>query len=259
MASTSTATGLHSGKDFKAHQINNSACYAEMTSEPLVDAHDNLLAAVRHKKTPYFRHLSDSKLQLLPRDERSVRHNEVIQQLLSLLSAATTDVSIFTYVFEDDGTESKYEQTLFAMNRSADFRWYAESQIQFDDFTYIQPDLCGRDTSRMAPTRTRPGIIIEVIDSHFPEPETFEKLMELSRCSYHVYFLVMGEFRLHHAQKLYKFPIQKNCPFRLRSAWALINGELVKNGVAQTLTSTDPALRAAEALDRFTRASNNSR
>lgn len=258
MASTKTATGLHSGKPFKAQQINDSACYAAMTSEPLVDAYDNLLAAVRHKTTPYFRHLSDTQMRQLPRGERTVRHNKVIQQLLGLLSA-TTDVSIFTYVFEDDDTASKHEQTLFAMHSSADFRWYAESQIQFDDFTYIQPDLCGRDVSRMAPTRPRPSIIIEVIDKHFPERETFEKLMALSRCSYHVYFLVMGEFPLHHAQNLYKFPIKHDCPFRLRSAWALINGELVKNGVVQTLKSTDPTLRAAEALDRFTRASNNSR
>lgn len=249
MASTNIATGLHSKTTFKASEINIPARYAVMTSEPLVDATDSPLAAVRKKGAPHFRRLGKSiSIRQIPRKKASVRHNETINQLLSALQLGGRDITIFTYVFEEDGSPTHSEQTLFFLKAGADFRWYRENPIQLEDFTYIQPDLSGRDVSKMAPTVGRPAVIIEVIDTHFPNPETFEKLMALSRAAHHVYFLVLGEFPNLHAQTLFKFTIQKGQPFLLRSAWALLNGELVRNGVPQTLTSTDPKLRSREAL-----------
>lgn len=260
MASTTTAIGLHSRKTFQTWEIDDHARYAEMTSEPLVDINDTPLAAVRKKGSPHFRRLDKgAQLRQLPKAEPSIRHKNTIASLLSALQIGGRDISIFTYVFGEDDTEDKSEQTLFSLNGSSEFRWYSESPIQFEDFSYIQPDISGRDTSRMAPTRGRPAVIIEVIDTHFPEPETFEKLMSLSRSSYHVYFLVMGTFQLDHAQRLYKFPLKTDVPFRMRTAWALINGELVRNGVARELKSSDLKLRAAEALDIFFRESTTSR
>jgi hypothetical protein len=255
MAKTTTAIGVQSKRLYQASEIDDHARYAEMTAEPLVDANDTPLAAVRKKGSPHFRRLDKgTPLRQLGKAERSDRHKKTIDVILKGLQICGRDISIFTNVFDEDDGKNPSEQTLFALGTSSDFRWYSENSIIFDDFTYIQPDISGKDISRMAPTRGRPGVIIEVIDTHFPEPETFEKLMALSRSSYHVYFLVMGAYPVDHAQKMYKYPIRNDVPFRMRTAWALLNGELVRNGVARTLKSSTPELRAREALDILIRA-----
>lgn len=260
MASIKQARGLLSGKTFQAAHITDPIRYAEMISEPLVDEMDMPLAAVRKQGSPHFRRLGTAQsVRMLPRGTRSKRHNETIASLHAQLQHAGRDITIFTYVFDEDGGSDTAEQTLFSLKAGSDFRWYSESPISLDDFTCIQPDLSGRDISRMAPTMGRPAVIIEVIDTHFPELQTFEKLMALSRAAHHIYFLVMGQFQINHAQKLYKFTLKPNEPLRLRSAWALINGELLLNGVAQSLDHAPPEHRSAVALGILESVSKRSR
>lgn len=248
MAAVTEAIGLLTKTKYAPSDIALPQLYAKMVSEPLIDDQTGVtVAAVRRSGAPHFRRLGSAPpLTELPKKRDSDRHNALIADFLAELDKPARRFRIFTRVFSSNGDESLGDQTLFALTEKHDFSWFSEQQIRFDDYTVIRPDICGRGRSRIAPIASDPSVIIEVVDSHFPEPETLVKLFALSRMAYHIYFFVIGDFPVPHAQKLNKYT--KNGPFELRITWALMGGELMRNGVIQNLSSIDPMQRAQEAL-----------
>ncbi|EBO9197612.1 hypothetical protein R259_22225, partial [Salmonella enterica] len=72
-----------------------------------------------------------------------------------------------------------------------------------------------------------PNIIIEVIRTHYPERDTFQKLLELSKTNHHVYFYFIEEGNK--KSKLNSLSV-KNGILTLRVSHYLIGGQLYKNG-----------------------------
>lgn len=259
MAKVKIAYAVGSDECFEPDEIDNPKSYARMTEYALVDEHDTPLAAVRRKGAPHFRRLGKpDEIRIIPKAPRSKRHTETIQDILKALRIVGRDLKITTYVWED-GAEEKSKQTLFFYRAGTAFDWFTEHPIQFEDLTRIQPDLSGRYAAHLAPLARCPAVIIEVVDTHFPEIETFTRLMALSRAGYQVYFFILGKFPLAHAQRLNKFTLKTEEPFELRITWALLKGELVKNGEAQDLEGDDADSRSRFALARLERHASQSR
>ena len=249
MAKVRIAYAVGSDESFGPEEINDPARYACMTAHALVDENDAPLAAVRRQGAPHFRRLGkEDAVRLLPRAHRSERHTKTINDLLRALRLSGREIRIFTNVWEEDGSANSSEQTLFSYRAGASFDWFTEHTIQFDDLTRIQPDISGRYATTMAPSGRSPAVIIEVVDTHFPELETFEKLMSLSRTGHQIYFFILGKFPLVHAQRLNKFTIQEDVRLDLRITWALLKGQLVRNGVVQSLEGDDAKSRSRHAL-----------
>lgn len=58
---------------------------------------------------------------------------------------------------------------------------------------YIQPDICGRATERFYPSARQQNVIIEVINTHPPELETFYALLHYSCFNHIVLFYFVAE------------------------------------------------------------------
>ena len=142
-------------------------------------------------------------------------------------------------MYSEDDPVVVRDQVLYCSRDSIKVCWFSENKIRFDDFTRIQPDISARDITRMSPTGASPAIIIEVIDSHYPEPPTFEKLMALSRAAHHVFFYILGIGPLNKSQKFNSYTTGKHVSVRF--TFALLNGELVKNSVVQDLGIVHPS------------------
>ena len=211
-----------------------------MVSEPLINEDGTTVVPVRKKGGPHFRRLGVAqKVVNLLRKEDSKRHNETISELVGLLSDPKRSFKIYTHVYSGDVPSVKHDQILTCSRNGIEFRWFKENRIRFDDFTCIQPDISARDITRMSPTGASPSIIIEVIDSHYPEPRTFEKLMALSRSAHHVYFYILGKGQVNKANYLNSYSTSSHV--RARFTFALLNGELVKNSEIIDLGIADPS------------------
>jgi len=257
MASTVVAFGLRTGNKYSAQDIDDNARHALMQEEGLVDTDDVPLIPVRRRGSPHFRRLGKSApVKMLPRGQRSERHRETIDELHETLVKSGNRIEIYTNFFTD-GQKEWTEQTLFSLRPDSEFRWYVESPIRFDDFKCIQPDLAGRDLGRMAPTGRIPAVIIEVVDTHLPDLATFERLLSLSRSAHHVYFYILEDGKRLQFQKLNHFDVDGSGKLKVRFTWALLNGELVKNGDVRKLMTTTPADRAREALGILTKAARS--
>lgn len=253
MSNAPAAFGLLSKVEYQATEISTTEKYDAMSAEPLVDQHGATVVAVRRKGSPHFRRLGQSLPVLeLPRKPRSVRHDALVRLMLKHLTTQRNAFRIFTNVFISEDTSNQDQQTLFALEQGHSFQWFSEQSIRFDDFTSIRPDLSGRDLSRIAPTATNPAVVIEIVDTHFPEIATLEKLIQLSRAAHHVYFFIFGDAMNDHAQKLNKFNISPHQPAELRVTWALINGQLVRNGVPQKVPAGTTKQQAQYLLKKIT-------
>lgn len=222
------AEGLLTGRFYKPSEIDDKDSYEQMVIEPLINVDGTTVVPVRKTGAPHFRRLGvANKVIDLPRKEDSTRHNDTIAELIGLLNDPARSFEIYTHVYIDDVSRVKKDQVIACSRNGINVLWFKENKIRFDDFTSIQPDISARDITRMSPTGASPSFIIEVIDSHYPEPRTFEKLMALSRAAYHVYFYILGNGKINKAHQLNGFRIGKTV--RARFTFALLNGELVKN------------------------------
>lgn len=168
--------------------------YPRMKEEPLFNRDDELVVPVRNADRPHFRRVGRASfLRRLGRSENNPTHNDCVLYLYENLSEAQNQISISSYIFAEDG--SREEQVIFATGRNSDYRWFREgdARIAFDDGTYIQPDLAGRDTNRFFPRASCPNIIVEVIRTHAPDLEAFKKLYELSLANSMVIFYFIGD------------------------------------------------------------------
>ena len=238
------AVGLRSGRTYEPSEIDDKDAYDQMIKEPLIDSdgEGTPVVPVRRKDAPHFRRLGIAKKIVdLPRNKDTERHDQTIMELVTLLNDPKRSFELYTHVFSEDKPPVIKEQIMLCSRKGIEVRWFSENKIRFDDFTCIQPDISARDILRMSPIGASPAIIIEVIDTHYPEPRTFERLMALSRAAHHVYFYILGDGDLNKAQKLNSFTTSQNV--RARFTFALLNGELVRNSTIVDLGIADPSIK----------------
>ncbi|MCW2293174.1 hypothetical protein M2262_003224 [Pseudomonas sp. BIGb0408] len=224
------ATGTISEEVYIEQDILNPLQYAKMKIEPLINEQDELVVPVRNLDTPHFRRIGRASFgRRIGRSEDDPTHDKCVQQIFDHLQAPGQVKTLLTYFFPV-GSQSREEQVVFATGAASDYRWVKEegARIAFHDGTYIQPDLAGRDANRFFPRASCPNIIIEVIRTHPPEANTFERLCELSLANTIVVFYFIGEER---TGGLLNHMIVESGSFTLRVSHYMIGGQLYNNGL----------------------------
>ncbi|MNJ17285.1 hypothetical protein D3C77_115620 [compost metagenome] len=186
-------TGSISGNEYTEHDI-FTGLYPRIKEEPLFNGDDELVVPVRNSSRPHFRRVGRASFgRQVGRGENNPTHNACVDRIFRNLSEPERPIRLTTYVFAPNAPHS--EQVFFAPGVASDYRWFkeADARIAFDDGTYIQPDLAGRDANRFFPRASCPNIIIEVVRTHVPEAATFQRLYELSLANTIVVFYFIAE------------------------------------------------------------------
>ncbi|QHI58107.1 hypothetical protein [Enterobacter hormaechei] len=222
--------GLISGVDYSDKDILDSHVYPKMKGEPLVDANDCIVIPVRNAESPHFRKMGGQSFGVqLGKAENNPTHNNCVNALHEKLNSGEINkITISTYVFGSDNKPE--EQVFFISPNGSQYKWFKEANARnaFHDGTYIQPDIGGRDVNKFFPTAVCPNIIIEVIRTHSPERDTFEKLLELSKTNHYVLFYFIGENKKSSVlNNFYSFDGE----LKIRVSHYLINGQVFKNGI----------------------------
>lgn len=158
----------------------------------------------------------------LERTERKPTHNETITLLLSALGRSSSKVRFWAKVY---GAEHEILTTL----DSTRYRWVKEPETRYwvDSDRYIQPDLLGWDESRFSPGPRNPTIIIEVVYTHLPEPDTWEALEALSRRNHIIlFFFVRPGYRYNFFNRIGK--AEEGRPLQIQVEYYLKEGRLYK-------------------------------
>ncbi|USX27268.1 hypothetical protein NHH73_02905 [Oxalobacteraceae bacterium OTU3CINTB1] len=226
------AIGQETGSTFLEADILNPVIFAKMRGEQLHDDVDAnaLVVPVRNKLKPHFRVLAKyPERSRTGKGESNETHTKAIDFLLRRLKS-NTRVALTTYVFG----ESIEVQTIYKTPKPTEevpgYHWWSEARIPVDSTHYIQPDICGRGNADFMPNRRAPGIIIEVIQTHYPDEATFIHLLALSRRN----FFVLFYFVRIDARGSKFSGVDSAIPglLQIRSAYWLDNGVFFKNGEA---------------------------
>lgn len=217
---------------------------------------------VREDKTevqPHFvskRSVRGTQLQFPERDQT---HDKVLSRLMQLLTDYRSQ-----FVIAEHDPRKPYDQipvpkVLFRCPPHVAYDWTEEPATAnwFDNGQrYIQPDIVGTDSGRPWCGPSIPNIIIEVIHTHMPEPETWSRLVELSRNHHLVMFYLCTpakeDSRYGHAAVLPK-PGKHGRPEEfwlwIQSQFCLRNGEFRVWGKTYRFASGNEALQRQEAID----------
>ncbi|WP_426269235.1 hypothetical protein ACN9MB_13470 [Dyella kyungheensis] len=136
--------------------------------------------------------------------ERDITHNDVVQRLCAALSHYKSNFVIATnhpkekvrVRLKEEGFKFVPKPVrLWACQAEPDFVWRREPWTHrwFERIKYIQPDLVGFDANRAFPGPNNPNVIIEVINFHPPEEETWRRLVELSLNHHWVLFYLCAK------------------------------------------------------------------
>jgi len=233
MAATGGITGrTYTEADILGH------LYPRMKDEPLLNDQDELVIPVRMKDHPHFRRIGKASFGTrIGISENNPTHNECVRYLHEeLANPMNTRVSISSYIFAED--RSREEQVIFSTLPTSEYCWFLESEarVAFDDQTYIQPDLAGRDVRRFFPRASCPNIIIEVVRTHAPDENTFRRLYELSLANTMIVFYFIAEG--YRAGKLNNVRREQGL-LTLRVSHYMLNGLPYKNGKATKVRQED--------------------
>ncbi|WP_200882991.1 hypothetical protein [Cellvibrio mixtus] len=219
--------GIISGQRYFEEDIFNPIIYPKMKDEPLLNNDDCLVVPVRNERTPHFRRIGNpSFIKRLGRDENNPTHDKCVRSLFDKLTSPEIDrIQFSTYIFG----ENREEQVIFKTIDDSKYIWFMENDCRtaFGDETYIKPDLAGRDSTRFFPRSAYPNIIIEVVRTHIPSPETFQKLFELSLCNHQIYFYFIAEGK--ESSKVNHVKTEEKI-LTIRVSHYLIGGKVFKNG-----------------------------
>ncbi|MCV0324209.1 MAG: Uncharacterized protein K0R79_2023 [Stenotrophomonas indicatrix] len=197
-------------KTYTEDDIQNALSLAEMRSTVLFNNKSQIVAPVNHPTQKHFRVLGKPSNAKLKGDPHDTNHDRCIAYLERFLKNAGDSFEIASfvpkfraYIHKKTGRpaasigESKtYElQTVFSAIAGSGYRWFTgpSARVIYPDGSYIESDLCGRATATFYPTRVKPNIVIEVIRSHPPDFDTFERLVELSKNNTFVLFFLIPE------------------------------------------------------------------
>lgn len=221
--------GLISGRNYSECDIFDRTLYPRMKEEPLLNNDDCIVVPVRNEASPHFRRVGNPSFgRMLGKAEDNPTHDDCVNYLHDqLMNHDFQKIMFSTYIFEKD---KKYEeQVIFSPLNDSNYTWYkeADARIAFHDESYIQPDISGRDVNKFFPRSAYPNIIIEVVRTHSPDKDTFQKLLEISKTNHHVYFYFIGEGR--NSSILNDISVRNN-ELKIRLSHYLIGGQLYKNG-----------------------------
>ncbi|WP_286071344.1 hypothetical protein [Stenotrophomonas sp. 57] len=197
-------------KRYTEDDIRDALSLAEMRSTVLFNNESQIVVPVNHPTRKHFRALGQPSKAKLKGDPHDTNHDRCIAYLENFLKNAGDSFEIVTfvprfsaYIHKETGRpaaskgESKtYElQPVFNAIAGSDYRWFTgpSARVIYPDGSYIESDLCGRATATFYPTRLKPNIVIEVIRSHPPDFDTFERLVELSKNNTFVLFFLIPE------------------------------------------------------------------
>ncbi|MDI6439619.1 hypothetical protein [Cronobacter dublinensis] len=223
--------GIISGRNYTEQDIFDVVLYPRMKEEPLLNDDDCIVVPVRKEGAPHFRRIGTPSFgRRLGRAENNQTHDNCVNFLHEQLSNPENErITFSTYIFDDNG---KYEeQVIFSPMQDSNYAWYSEAdaRIAFADESYIQPDIGGRDINKFFPRSAYPNIVIEVVRTHHPDKETFQKLFELSKANHHVYFYFINEGN---RISVLNGISACNNSLKIRVSHYLIGGQLYKNGSA---------------------------
>lgn len=222
-----TVTGSISGCEYTESDIFTDR-YTRMKLEPLFNSDDELVVPVRKESQPHFRRVGKASFgKRVGRSENNPTHNDCVDQIFERLTQGSRLNRFTTYVFEPNTQHN--EQVFFAPSVTSDYRWVkeADARIAFNDGTYIQPDLAGRDANRFFPRASCPNIIIEVVRTHAPEELTFQRLYELSLANTITIFYFIADGR---GSGILNHTTATNDHFTLRVSHYMIGGQPYSNG-----------------------------
>lgn len=231
-----SAVGLDSGTVYQDGDIMTPSCFEKMKGEVLhlLGQPESVVVPVRKKSKPHFRILSSApQAKRVGKSEDSdPTHKKVINHL-SKLFAARHQLQITTYVF---GGEKREEQIIFKNHDSTKSqasqveprKWWTEARIPLDASRYIQPDLCGRSNTNFMPLKSEKSVIIEVIQSHYPDAETFHALTVLSSRNFLVLFYFVEKEGW--GSGFSRFSTPALGLVSIRCTYWLSDGEFFKNG-----------------------------
>ncbi|MDH2916062.1 MAG: hypothetical protein PXX77_04210, partial [Gallionella sp.] len=187
--------GLNSKRTYTEEQIFNGLIYAQMKAEPLSNDEGDLVVPARNKKRPHFRRIGDATFRtLIGSTETGSTHKNVVSWLKK--SHQVNRVRVVTWVFEEIETSDSSkqndheEQVIFFSDSPTQYRWFSENEcrIAFEGGNCIVPDIAGRDLTAFSPSAGHESIIVEVIQTHYPDQNTFFRLLSLSEVGYLVIF-----------------------------------------------------------------------
>ncbi|MGM9481836.1 hypothetical protein ACS5PN_11690 [Roseateles sp. NT4] len=185
---------------------------------------------VRHPTSPYFQRFRVSAFEK-PVDEPKVR-SDLHKRCINFLIRKVVERGLVVCTPTFDGEVRTADGQVLLDVAAGQYSWWSDTRgtrIPVGYGRYIQPDLCGRLATgdAFAPSMRWPSVIIEVIDTHYPEEGTLFELLKLSTQN-HVVALhfIRASFSSYWSQ-LYT-PEQEKV--RLRVVHLLVNGNFVTNG-----------------------------
>lgn len=192
------AVGQNNGRVYREDEIFTQKAYDEMREQPLYieNEPDVLVRPIRRKGSPHFRRDSRSLYQVsVGRRENDPTHNACVASLMQELR--TKKLRAWSATFEGDNMDA-FGHSLHRESDADEYEWWQDGpacRIPLATQRFIQPDICGRSRSGLFPTSRARSIIVEVIQTHIPEEETFFSLLDLSRWNYLVmfYFAAVGQ------------------------------------------------------------------
>lgn len=228
------AIGQDTGTIYQEQDILDFAVHQTMSREPLyrIDQHDQetdtLVVPVRNKHSPNFRKIKGSQFTLQhERRESDPTHDACIATLVRHLS--NSKLKIWSPVFDEDGKPAKFGQAIFSQGKNH-YQWWQDGgpcRMASGEEGYIQPDICGRSKDVFFPSARQQNVVIEVINTHPPEIDTFYTLLNYSKFNHLVlfYYVAEGSDRSQYS----RYELQDGT-LSLRVAHYLIGGRVFRNG-----------------------------
>lgn len=147
---------------------------------------------------------------------------------------------------------------IWRLPKGSQYQWVREPETRqwFEAKKYIQPDIYDFDASRRSAGPNNKSVVIEVIRTHEPETETYDRLVKLSELNHLVLFYFCNPNKNHKGSWLGTFDPtvhQPDQPLRLRIEHYLVDGMFYKQGTLFLPEKSEGFRRAKifEELDRI--------
>jgi len=190
----------------------------------------------------------------LRRNESSERHAYALRTLLQHLKNARSKIDVFTGGPVNPKTQWRNEVFKFSLLDGCKYQWVddPETRIWMNQEDYLQPDIAGRDIKRFAASPRYPWIIVEVVHHHWPDPKTWDALVELSKRNHFVAFYCVTETHLVWQMNAYTVNVSNR--MRLRVQLYLQDGVLYDGEEAIPIYGDNAIERQKSAHGYLTRA-----
>lgn len=164
-----------------------------LKSETLLDSEQKVRLYPRYRKdAPHFYARSSIRRRLASKPKDTSAHDREVKSLVSFGNNADP-LTVGYYDFP------KGEKEFQEIYRLRDYEWDSECSYVIDRYNYVQFDVLGR-SKKIGLREKQPLVAIEVVDTHFIDKKSFNKIRQMTRFNplvVIVYFL-FGEGKLNH-------------------------------------------------------------